>query len=733
VTANTQNKILGDGVDRVDGVLKVTGAAQYSVDFAFPGLVHAALVQSTVAAGTIRRIDTAVARAAAGVLAVITHENVPRLMELPAAARGSGPPLPLKDNRILHRGQHLGIVVAETNEQAHAAVRLVAIDYAESPPILDIGNPRAEVLQNPWRLEVARGDVEAAMSSAAVVYDETFDIAAETNNPMGLFATVAHWNGDRLLLHESTQWPMAVRRILAALFRIPEEHVRVLAPYVGGGFGAGLRVWQHVVLTALAARVVYRPVKLVLSRPQMFTSVGHRPQSRQRLRLGANRDGRLVAIDHTGTSTLSIEGSTVEPITMATGGGYACANLATRDRQVRLNIPTPGAMRAPGAVAGNFAIESALDEISWKLGIDPIELRLRSYADVHPQSGLPWSSKALKECYRAGAERFGWSARKAEIGSMRDGDWLVGQGMASVNYEWYAQPCRARITISQDGRAHVASAGTDIGTGTYTVMTQLAAELLGLELSQVRVELGDSDLPPAPQAGGSGLAISLGGAIQSAAANVLRAFLSVVAGDAESPLRGTNTQNVIATNGRIHLVGAPAIGESYVDIMARHELHEVTADGEFSPQLEGVEVAPSPAFAAQFAEVRIDRDLGMLRVARVVSAVDGGRILNQKLARSQVIGSVIMGIGMTLFEETTLDSTGRIANATFGDYLIPVNADVHDLEVVFVGEPDRFNPLGIKGIGEVGTVGVSAAIANAVFHATGRRLRSLPITIDQLL
>ena len=466
----------------------------------------------------------------------------------------------------------------------------------------------------------------------------------------------------------------------------------------------------------------------------MFTSVGHRPELLQRLRLGAEHDGRLVAIDHEGASTLSMEGITVEPITMTTGVAYACPNVATHDRQVRLNVPTPGAMRGPGTVTGNFALELALDELSWELGIDPIELRMRNHADVNPQSGLPWSSKALKECYRAGADRFGWSKRKFEIGSIREGNCLVGHGMASVSYEWYAQPCRARITIKRDGTAIVDSAGTDIGTGTYTIATQLVAELLGLQIAQVQARLGDSDLPPAPQSGGSGLAISLSAAIQNAAANVMRTLLEIVAHDDRSPLRGRNVESVSAAEGRIHLIDAPSIGEAYADILVRHNLAEVVADGEASPQTDGLRVAPSPAFAAHFVEVRIDRDLGLLRVPRIVSAVDGGRILNQKLARSQIVGAVIMGVGMTLLEATVFDSnTGRVTNATFGDYLIPVNADIPDVDVIFVGEADRFNPLGIKGIGEIGTVGVAAAIANAVFHATGRRLRSLPITIDQLL
>jgi xanthine dehydrogenase YagR molybdenum-binding subunit len=391
-------------------------------------------------------------------------------------------------------------------------------------------------------------------------------------------------------------------------------------------------------------------------------------------------------------------------------------------------------MRAPGRVQGHFALESALDELSYTLGIDPIELRLRNYAEVHPESGLPWSSKALRECYSVGAERFGWARRTPEIGSMRDGNQLVGYGMAGVTFASGQARCEATVSIRRDGTAHVRSAATDIGTGTYTIATQVAAELLGLDVDQVQVEIGDSDLPYAPYSGGSGMATSLSAAIQDAVGKLVRAFLDLVADDESSPLRGTSPNEVASTEGGIHVIGAPSIGETYVDILARHGLPELTADGERDPQANGASPPPYGSFAAWFAEVRVDADLGLLRVARIVSAVDAGRVLNEKLARSQIIGGAVMGIGTTMLEETVLDpETGRIANATFGDYLIPANADVPDVDVVFVGTPDTVRPLGIKGIGEIGVVGVSAAIANAVYHATGRRIRSLPITVEQLL
>jgi xanthine dehydrogenase YagR molybdenum-binding subunit len=379
-------------------------------------------------------------------------------------------------------------------------------------------------------------------------------------------------------------------------------------------------------------------------------------------------------------------------------------------------------------------MESALDELSYTLGLDPIELRLRNYTEVHPGSGRPWSSKALRECYHAGAERFGWARRTPKTGSMRDGNWLVGYGMAGVTFTPGQAPCQASVSIRRDGTAYVRSAATDLGTGTYTVATQVTAELLGLDIDQVQVEIGDSDLPFAPYSGGSGMATSLSGAIQDAAGKLAQAFLDVVANDESSPLRGRRAAEVTTTEGGIYVTGAPSIGETYGDMLARHGLAEITADGERDPRANGASEPPSGSFAARFAEVRVDPELGLVRVTRIVSALDAGRILNEKLARSQMIGGAVMGIGMTMLEETVFDhATGRIANATFGDYLIPAHADVPDLDVVFVGTPDTVRPMGIKGIGEIGVVGVSAAIANAVYHATGRRIRSLPITIEQLL
>lgn len=728
-------RLLGPGVDRVDGPLKVTGSAPYPSDFDFPDMAHAALVRATVAAGQIREIDTVAAEAAPGVLAVMTHRNAPHLNRGPDTPVWRQPPPPLQDNRILHYGQYVGVVVAETAEQANAAARLVEVDYELAEPVLDLDDPRAQVVSNPWGMDAHRGNVATGLASADAIVDATYTTPDETNNPMGLFATVASWDGDSLTVHDSTQWPHGVRAALAVVFGVPESGIRVLAPFVGGAFGAALRVWPHVVLTVLAARTTRRPVKLVLTRPEMFTGVGHRTRTVQHIRLGADRSGQLTVLDHEAKNSIAVEDDNYEPVAADSAWAYACPNVDVRDSQARLNIPVPTSMRAPGQAQGNFALESAVDELAYAIGMDPLELRLRNYAEDQPQLQLPWSSKALRDCFRQGAERFGWSARDPRPGSMRDGNWLVGYGMAGVSFFWFQPPCQARASVRADGTAFVRSSSTDIGTGTYTVMTQLSAELLGLELDQVQFSLGDTNMPVGGVEGGSGLTAGLGTAVRAACHGVIQAFLDTVADDPGSPLRGCRLDEVTVADGRIQVSSGPARSESYSDILARHGLDELTADGDSAPpKPEDVGMVPAGAFAARFVEVRVDLDLGLVRLARVVSAIDGGRILNEKTATSQVNGGTVGGIGMALLEDTVTDpANGRITNANLGDYLVPVNADIPDLEVLFVGEPDRFNPLGVKGVGEVGLVGIAAAIANGVFHATGRRIRSLPITLDQLL
>ena len=727
--------VLGAGVDRVDGQLKVTGGADYPSDVAYPNMAHASLVRSTIAAGRITSLDIHGAESAPGVVAILTHLNVPRLNRGPRSLLGPSPPPPLQSDKIVHYGQYVALVVADTPQQAASAAQLVQVSYDPGEALLDIGDPRGELRTNAYGTDAERGDPQAALAAADVTHEATYMTAENVNNPMGLFTTVATWDGQRVTVHDSTQWTSNLQATIAAVFGLEPPAVRVHARFVGGAFGAGLRVWPHVILTVLAARTVGRPVKLILTRPQMFTGMGHRPNTEQTIRLGARRNGELVAIDHEEINTVGIEDDNFEPIAGGSAAAYACPNVSTRDLQRRLNIPPPGWMRGPGEAEGIFALESAIDELAYRLGIDPLELRLRNYAKVQPRSGLPWASKALRECYEVGAERFGWSRRHTEVASMRDGHWQVGYGVAGVTYNWWQVRCEARATIYRDGTAYVRTAANDPGTGTATVMQQLSAELLGLPLARVTFALGDSEFPWSPASGGSGLTASAGNAVHAACRALLQRFLDLVSDDEQSPLRGCSVDQVYATAGQIHRRDSAGECESYVNILNRHGLNELTADAEATPPSQGQnELALSPPFAAKFVEARVDTDLGLVRVTRVVSAVDAGRILNEKLARSQIIGGTVGGIGQALLEETTTDrGTGRIANATLGDYLVPVNADVPDMDVVFIGKPDPLTPLGAKGVGEIGLLGIGAAVANAIYHATGRRIRSLPITIEELL
>ena len=733
--ADARLTILGPGVDRADGPLKVTGRASYPSDVTYPNLAHAALVRSTIAAGRITTIDTSAAESATGVIGVITHLNVPRLERGPASVLGPSPSAPLQNDRIVHYGQYVAVVVGDTPQQAAAGARLVEVTYEPSQAVLEIGDPRGALKANAYGTDSERGDVESALAAAEVRHEARYTTAENVNNPMGLFATVAAWDGDTVTVHDCTQWTSNVQATIAAVFGLEPSAVRVHARFVGGAFGAGLRVWPHVILTVQAARIVGRPVKLILTRPQMFTGMGHRPRTDQTIRLGARRDGELVAIDHQETNTVGLEDENFEPVAGASAAAYACPNVSTRDRQRRLNIPPPGWMRGPGEAEGTFALESAIDELAHKLGVDPLDLRLRNYAELDPRSGLPWASKALRECYEVGAERFGWSRRNPQVASMRDGHWQIGYGLAGITYNWWQVRCQARATITRDGTASVRSAANDPGTGTATVMQQLSAELLGLPLDRVTFELGDSSFPWSPASGGSGLTASLGNAVHAACHALLERFLDLVADDRRSPLRGCSARQVCTSAGLIHRRESPSQGETYTDILDRHGLDELTAEAEATPpSRSGSELALSPPFAAKFVEVRVDSDLGLVRVTRVVSVVDAGRILNEKLAGSQIVGGTVGGIGHALLEEMVTDpGTGRVANATLADYLVPVNADVPDIDVVFVGRPDPLTPVGAKGVGEIGLLGIGAAIANAIYHATGRRIQSLPITIDQLL
>jgi CO/xanthine dehydrogenase Mo-binding subunit len=745
--------VVGTARDRVDGRLKVMGTATYPIDVALPGMAHAVLVQSTLTSGRIRHIAADAAEQAPGVLAVITHLAAPMLACGPMTPLGPPPLPPLQSDIVLHYGQHVAMVVAETREQAQEAASLIQVTYEPDTPVLSPSDPRSSRVTHPWTPDTTRGDVRGALAAADVQLSETYTTAENANSPIGLFATVAVWDGDALTVHDTTQWPHGVRDNLAGVFGIDPAGVRVLVPFVGGAFGAGLRPWSHTVLAALAARVTKRPVKLVLTRAQMFTSVGHRPNTIQQLSLGASREGQLTAIEHISSSSIDMADELINPITHGTTEAYACSNISARATQFRVSIPTPGWMRAPGEAEGSFALESAIDELSYAVGLDPIELRVKNFAHVHPDSNLPWSSNALLDCYRQGAERFGWSARSPKPRSMQNGRLLVGYGVARAALQAYQEPCKVIATIRRDGTAFVRSGATDIGPGTYTVMTMLAADCLGVPIERVRFGLGDSAMPKAPQEGGSGLTGALGNAVHATCVSLVRAFVRLVNDDERSPLKGCRLEGINVRDGGIQITDDPTRFETYGDILTRHGLDELTLEGESATPAETSSAsmivregrfipytAPSTGtrahaggFAAHFVEVQVDPDLGTVRVTRVVSAVDGGRILNPKTARSQIVGGIAMGIGMALLEETVSDRTGRLVTSSLADYVVATNADVRDVDVLFVGQPDSMTPLGTKGVGELAITGMAAAIANAVYHATGLRVRSLPISIEKVL
>ena len=731
------NGVVGKPLNRVDGYLKVTGGARYSAEFPVAKLVHAVTIQSTIAKGKIAQIDTRAAEQVPGVLMVMTHLNAPKV----DGEAGGERKLPLlQDNLVHYSSQHIGVVVADTFEQAMQAAALVKVRYDEEPPALHLKEnldheyvPEGKIPRNEPP-DSAHGSVAQGLAAAAVKVEQTYTTPVENHNPMEPHATTAVWQGDRLLLYDATQGVFGVKKKVAAVLGIGPENVRTISDFVGGGFGCKGSVWAHVVLAAMAARQVNRPVKLVLGRIQMFGPVGFRPQTIQQVALGATREGFLTALRHAGTSQTSTFDEFIEPVAKTARMIYACPNIETSHRLVRLNVGTPTFMRAPGEASGSFALESAMDELAYALKMDPIELRLRNYALVDQDKGLPWSSKSLKECYKLGAERFGWHKRNPTPRSMRDGNTLIGWGMATATYPTNRSPASAIAQIMADGSAVVRSGSQDIGTGTYTVMMQVAADALGLPAEKVRFELGDTEMPPTPVSGGSQTAASVGSAVHLAGTEARSKLLQLALADQSSPLYGANAQDVIAQDGSLFLKDKSSKTETYGAILSRHGLKMIEARVDAKPG-EEKEKYSMHSFGAQFAEVRVNPDSGEVRVSRWVGTFGVGRLLNAKTANSQLIGGIVYGIGMALMEHTVMDpNRGRVVNADLAEYHVPVNADVPEIEVMFVDEHDPYiNPIGVKGIGEIGITGTAAAIANAVYHATGKRIRDLPITIDKLL
>jgi len=736
-------RYIGKEMSRVDGVAKVTGRAKYAAEFRAPNLAYGFIVLGTVAKGAITAIDAGEAERAPGVVRVFTHLNAPKLG--PKTVTEDSPPRAvqerdksfraLQSDRIFFNGQPVALVVAETYEQARYAARLVKVSYAAEKHATD-----TEAVRERGRFPSQgpppkpRGNPEEAMRAAPVKVEAEYRIPIEHHNPMEPHAAVAVWQGDRLTVFDKTQEVYGVRAHLASAFRVPEENVSVVSPYVGGAFGSSLRPNYYPALTAMAARELKRPVKVVYTRTQMFTGHGYRPYTIQRIALGAGRDGKLAAMIHHAVHNTSTFEEFSDNTTGFTRQVYACPNLYAPLQITATDLPTPTWMRAPGAVSGMFALECAMDELAYALKMDPLELRLVNYAETDPESGRPFSSKALRECYRLGAERFGWKDRKFEPRSMRDGRLLVGWGTATGIWGAFQMPATAVVSLKADGTAYVASAASDIGPGTYTVVTMIAAEYLGLRPEQVKFELGDTKLPRAPAQGGSWTTASVGSAVHGAALAVGARLLALANREAGSPLAGAAADGVEMIDGRLRLKSDPSKSVNVFELMRRNNLPEITETFESKPSPERRKYA-TMAHGAQFVEVKVDPDLGSVRVTRAIEVTACGKIINPKASHSQEIGGVVWGIGMALQEATEIDHRyGRIMNPNLQHYHVPVNADVHEVETLFVEEDDKVvNPLGVKGMGELGMVGIPAAIANAVFHATGRRVRDLPITPDKLL
>ncbi|MFO1124396.1 MAG: xanthine dehydrogenase family protein molybdopterin-binding subunit [Methylocystis sp.] len=737
---------IGASTSRVDGFAKVTGAAKYAAEFNVPNLAHGGIVTSTIAKGRIVRIDPSAALRVKGVIDVLSHENRPLMADKDQAyhddvAPSGSPYRPLYDGRIMFNGQPIALVVAETSEIARFAAALVRVEYETDAHVTDLHRRRdaglsvkdaATPSQAPFAPPKTRGNPEQALAAAAVRHAGEYFVPIEHHNPMELYASTVIYESDgKLTVYDKTQGVQNVQRYLCGVFALKPENVRVMSPFVGGAFGSGLRPQFQVVLATLGALALRRSVRVVLTRRQMY-ALGYRPAMIQRIELGANAEGTLNAITHDAVTVTSQNEEFFRQETGWSGLLYTCANAKYDHKLARLDLASPCDMRAPSAPTALFALESAMDELAVALELDPLELRLRCYSDRDQNNDRPFSSKALRECYRQGAKAFGWDRRNPAPRSMRDDGELVGWGMATGIWEALQMPITVRIDLGANSHAEISCATSDIGTGTYTIMAQVAADALGLPLENISVKLGDSTLPQSPVEGGSWIATSVSNAIMLTAGAIRDELLRLAKLMPGSPLADLAAEDVTLAKGMLTSRGDVSRSAAIADIMRHSAINGVTREKTYSPGYDSARAHNT--HAAVFAEVRIDDQLGVIRVTRIVSAVAAGRILNAKTARSQILGSVVWGIGMALHEETLIDHRyGRIMNANIAEYHVPVNADVHNIDVIFVDESEDSNPLGLKGVGEIGIVGVAAAIANAVYHATGKRVRDLPITLDKLL
>jgi xanthine dehydrogenase YagR molybdenum-binding subunit len=734
---------IGKGEKRVDGRDKVTGRAQYAADFQQPNQAYGVIVGATVGSGRITSLAAHAVLKLPGIVAVISHLNAPRLgygthksMIDPAAGERLHV---FQDDQVRFFGQPVAVVVADTLDHAERGALALRVGYDGKQPGLGMRGASARAIV-PEGLghggaDRSRGDADAALDQASIKVDAEYGIARENHTPIEMHATLAAWNGEQLTLWSKSQFVVNEQAEIAAIFGIPAGNVQVICPFIGGAFGTSLRTWPHVTVAAIAAKQTRRPVKLVLSRRQTFHVTGHRPRTVQRVALGATPEGKLVSLIHEGTGETSRYEQFTEALVNASNYMYACPNVRTRYRLVPTDTSTPTHMRGPGEASGVYALESAMDELAYRLKMDPLELRRRNEPRIDEGVNLPFSSRSLMQCYDLGAKQFGWSRRNPAPGSMRDGRLLVGWGMASSTYPVFFVPASARARIAAEGVIEVEAAASDMGPGTYTSMTQVAAEVLGVPMAQVRFRLGRSDFPPTPPHGGSMTMASVGSAVRAACLALQDQVATRVTAGPEPAFPGAKPGDLEWNDGRIRRRGQRGSGLGYDEVFAKAkgESIEATATGARDPSI--AERFSMHAFGAVFVEVAIDPDVYEVRVRRMVGAYAAGRIVNPRLAASQCTGGMVGGIGMAMMESTALDARdGRPVNAHMADYLVPVNLDIGSLEVHFVDEKDlHVNALGVKGLGEISLVGVAPAIANAVFHATGKRVRDLPIRIESLL
>ncbi len=731
--------IVGQPVKRVDGRLKVTGAARYTADQHPPGMVYAYGVFSTVASGRITAIDTRDAMRVPGVIDILHHDHVPRLYRArkspisPAtilrASVTDETRLPFEDASVHYAGQFVALVVADTFEHAREAAYRVQVSYARNPAVatLDQGLERGGTRDG--GRGHTRGAAEPAFDAAPYRVDATYRTPVETHNPMELHASVASWEDGRLHLYEASQGVTVHRNTIATVFGLTPEQVTVDAPFIGSGFGSKLFMWPHSVAASAASLAVGRPVKLLVPRAQMFTTTGHRPETKQRVRLAADANGMLVSLRHESINTTSMTDQFTENCGGVSRVLYSCPNVLVSHHTTQVNRGSPTSMRAPGAAPGLFALESAIDELAAAAGQDPVAFRLRNLSTRDETVNLPWSSNHLPEAITTAAERFGWAARDPGIGAMRDGHERIGYGMAACNWEAYRTAAEARVQLGSDGTALVTCAVQDIGTGTYTIAAQIVSNLTGLPVERIKVKLGNSAYPSAPLSGGSWATASVSPAIAEATRNAIEQLKTIATADGAT-FAGAKPETLRLERGRLTDGHQSAAFDA---VLKARRIANAEGFAASSPAPTGQFAFRS--FGVHFVEVRWDPGISHLRVARVVSAIDVGRVMNPLTARNQVEGAIVMGVGMALFEATEYDPrTGLPGNNNYAEYPVPVHADQPEIEVIFLDHPDlALNEFGARGVGEIGITGLAAAVANAVHHATGRRVRELPITLDKLL